>query len=332
MTDLYIGGGRRAQKKNGIMWKLLLFFFLFFILLAAALKVSAPFMVEQWLNKHGTGDFGYAYSVREVELFTKKGEINLLDVKVFNPQTKVELVKSPRLKLKMDLADIFRASDRKILISGDQLDIFLSADLSAEIKRIKKNNESPYLYFSLIKAQFSKLNIIEKKTLESRTLVQFTDVGLDLKELSVVSVNRKTEFTLNAKLMSGGALNLAGVINEKEGLDFWKIEGSLKDFSPELLNKLAGTELPFTFNESVLNAQINARSHQGKLKGEITPEVTRLNLIDDKPGFARQVIARALTEELTFSLPFTLKDELTLEYADTYKKLKEYRKYTVARK
>jgi hypothetical protein len=59
-----------------------------------------------------------------------------------------------------------------------------------------------------------------------------------------------------------------------------------------------------------LNAEINASSEHGKVSGEIVPGITRM-----------------LPDELTFILPFTLKDELTLLYADTFRKLKTYRKY-----
>lgn len=329
MRDLYIGGPRRA-KKGGIMWKLYLFLFFFLIIIGAGLKLSAPLLVEKWLNKQGSGKQGYAYTVREVELALSEGEITLKDVKVFNPQTKVALLESPSLKIKMDILDMLRAEDRKISMSAEKLDIFLSHDLTSEIKRITNSSTYHDLYLSLIEGKFSQANIIEKKPNESRTLMKLQDVSLKMKDLSISSVNQKTEFSLNSKIANGGQMDLVGVMNEEEGPNTWKIEGSLKEFSPDLFNQLAGSHLPFTFNESVLNAQIIAHSKSGELKGEIVPEVTKLNIITERPGLEKQTIARALSEELTFSLPFTLKDELTLEYADTYKKLKDYRKYPLS--
>lgn len=328
MRDLYIGGPRRA-KKGGIMWKLYLFLFFFLIIVGAGLKVSSPLLVEKWLNKQGSGKQGYAYTVREVELALRDGEITLKDVKVFNPTTKVALLESPSLKLKINIQDILRAEERKMIISGDKLDVFLSQDLTSEIHRITNSSPRHDLYLSLLEGKFSLVSIIEKKPNESRTLVKLHDVNLKMKELSVASVNKKTEFSLVSKIANGGEMNLSGSINE-EGQNSWKIEGSLKEFSPNLFNQLAGSHLPFSFNESAINAQIIAHSSDGELKGEIVPEVTKLNLISERPGLEKQVIARALTEELTFSLPFRLKDELTLEYADTYKKLKDYRKYPLS--
>lgn len=326
MRDLYIGGPRRA-KKGGFMWKLVLFFSFLLIIVGAALKVSAPFIVERWLNESGSGHSGYAYSVRDVELSLKDGEMILSDVKVFNPKTHARVVESPSLKLQMNLTELIRTSDRKIKISADKVDIFISTDLTAEIKRIANSTDTKDLYFNLIEAKFTEFNVIERKTDESRRLVTFQDVNLDMKDISVVSVNENTEFTLTSKLADGGELNLSANMNEEKEQSFWMIQGYLKEFSPELFNKLAGTELPFSFNESTLNADVVAYTNEGKIKGEIIPEVKRLNLIDERPGGARQVIARALTDELTFTLPFTLKDELEVQYADTFKKLKEYRKY-----
>ena len=329
MRDLYIGGPRRA-KKGGLMWKLYLFLFFFLIIAGAALKVSAPLLVEKWLNKQGSGKQGYAYTVREVKLAIREGEITLKDVKVFHPETKVALLESPSLKLKMDILDMLRAEDRKISFSADKLDIFLSQDLHSEIKRMSNSSTNHDLYLSLIEGKFTEANIIEKKPNESRTLVKLHDVNLKMKDLSLSSVNTKTEFSLNSKIAKGGEMDLSGIINEEVGQNSWKIEGSLKDFSPELFNQLAGYDLPFSFNESLLNAKIFAHSKSGELIGEIVPEVTKLNLITERPGLERQMIARVLNEELTFSLPFTFKDKLSLEYADTYKKLKEYRKYPMS--
>ena len=328
MSELYIGGQRRT-KKGGVLWKIALLMVFLLLMLGAALKVSSPFIVERWLNDQGQENEGYAYSVREVGLSLKEGEMTLKDVKVFHPQTQVEILQSPSLKLKMNLPDILNASERRIVISADKLDVFLSKDLSSEIERMKKSTENKDLYFSLVEGEFTELNIIEKKIDFSRTLVGFRDVNLTMKELSMMSVNEKTQVGLAAKLKQGGEMSLTAKMSDEEGRSFWAIEGSLREFPPELLNKVAGSELPFTFNEEVLNAQVTARSHEGSIMGEIVPEVSRLNLIDERAGGPRQVIARALTDELTFSLPFSLKDELTLEYADTYKKLKEYRKYPV---
>lgn len=326
MRNLYVGGGRRA-KRSGILWKLSLFFFFVLIAAGAALKVSAPFIAEKWLNKHGNGRLGYAYSVRDVELQLKESMIILRDVKVFHPKTNAELVKSPSLKLKMKIQDLLDSSDRRLDIEGERLDVYISSDLNSEIARISNIEEIKKWYFSSIGAKFNQVNFIEQMPDESRTLVRMNDVNLGFKDISVLSVNSKSEFTLLSKLASGGEVNLVGTMENENDKNFWKIEGTIKDFSPALFNRLAGSELPFTFNEPTLDAQITAHSKDGAIQGEITPEITRLNLIDEKPGFPRQIIARALNEELTFSLPFTLKDKLTVEYANTFKKLKEYRKY-----
>lgn len=326
MRDLYIGGSRRA-KRGGFKWKLYMFLFLFLLVTGTVLKLSAPLIVEKWVNKQGSGKLGYAYIIREVEFSLKEGEMTLRDVKVFNPKTKVELVESPKVILKMDVLAVLRGEDKRLDISADKLDVFLSSDLNSEIIRMRDSKDIKKLYFSVIEGKFAKLNFIEKKADMSRTIVQFNDVNLNMKEISPMSVNKRTEFSLNSKMTDGGKINLKGRMNEEEGRRFWTIEGALNEFSPDLFNKIAGVELPFSFNESALNAEITAKSDNGKITGEISPDVRKVNLITERPGFERQVIPRALNEDLTFSLPFTLKDDLTIEYAATFKKLKEYRKY-----
>ncbi|MFA5584210.1 MAG: hypothetical protein WDA09_08340 [Bacteriovoracaceae bacterium] len=327
MRDLYIGGGQRKVKKGGIKWKLYLFLFLFVIAVGGVLKISSPMIVEKWLNHRGVENGGFAYSVREVELYLQKGEMILKDLKVFHPKNNEELLKTSSLKIRMNFQDIFNTRSSRVEVSADQLNVFLSNELASEINRMKDIKEKENIYFALIQGKFSQVNVIQKKIDESRTLTRLVDVNLEMKELSLTSINKKTEFSLTSSLSIGGEMKISGKINQEEDADSWNIEGSLKDFSPELFNRLAGIQLPFSFNESTLNANIVATSDKGKVTGEIVPDVTRLNLIIERRGYEPQVIARALTDELTFSLPFTIKEDLTLEYEDTFKKLKDYRKY-----
>ncbi|MBA2404672.1 MAG: DUF748 domain-containing protein [Bdellovibrionales bacterium] len=161
-------------------------------------------------------------------------------------------------------------------------------------------------------------------------MIELNDVNVKVKEVSLLSINKKTEFSVSSNIAVGGKLNLSGKTSEANGSTPWSIQGSLKQVPADIFNKMAGDKLPFTFNEASLNAEISAHTEDGKVSGEITPDIKKLNLIEEKPGIPTQTIGRLLNEELTFSLPFTLKDELTLQYADTYNKLKMYRKYPAA--
>src|SRR5690606_34824804 len=135
MRDLYIGGGQRKAKKGGVMWKLYLFLFLFIITVGGALKISAPVIVERWLNQRGSDNSGFTYSVREVELSLKEGEMILKDLKVFHPKSNEELLKTSSLKLRMNLQEIFNTSASRVEVSADQLNVFLSNELISEINR-----------------------------------------------------------------------------------------------------------------------------------------------------------------------------------------------------
>lgn len=329
MRTLYIGG--QSKKKGSVNWKLYTFLVLFLVVAGFSLKVSAPFLAERWINNKGTGDYGYAFSIRDLDLSFGKGEITLKDVKVFNPKSSVDILETPSVTIQVNWSDLIH-QDKKFKVTTDKVDLILSQDFVSEIERIKavgeKNRED--LYLNAVEAKIGNLNIIEQKADVGRKVMELNDVSLKLKEVSLLSINKKTEFVVTSKVADGGKLDLTGQTSDSQGGISWAINGSMKNVSTDILNKIAGDKLPFSFNESHLDAVISAQSENGKVKGEISPDVKRLNLLVEKPGHPTQSIARALSEELTFTLPFTLKDGLKVQYADTFMKLKNYRKYPAA--
>lgn len=327
MKTIYIGGGSYSARRGGVKWKLYMSLFFFLALSVAVLKMAAPTLVEKWINEKGANSSGYAFSIRDTELSLSKGQVVLNDVKVFNPETNTEIIEAPSLTIKLNWADLITSQEKKFSVSAEQLDLVLSKDFTSEMERIKgMKKQSNDLYLDTFEGKINKLNIIEKKEDQSRTVVELTDVKVKAKEFSLATVNKKSEFSISSNVADGGKLNLTGKTIESNGRTPWTIFGSLKNFSAEILNKIAGEKLPFGFREPKLNAEISAQSDQGKVTGEISPDVKILNLIDERPGVPTQTIKRALTDELTFTLPFTLKDELTFQYEDTFSKLKNYRK------
>lgn len=325
MRTLYIGG-QKKKNNSGLKWKIYTFLFLSLVIIGSALKLTGPMIVENWINKKGADTTGYAFSVREVDLSLGKGQMILKDVKVFNPNTSTEMLETPNLTIQLSWLDLF-SQGKKVLVSADKVDLILSKDLSSEMERIQAAGEKKDLYLATVDGKISKLNIIEQKEDQSRTVLELNDVNIKVKEVSLLSINKKTEFSVSSNIDNGGKLNLTGKTSEENGRTPWSIHGSLKQVSADIFNKIAGDKLPFSFHESRLNAEISAHSDHGKVSGEIAPDIKVLNLLDERPGIPTQSIARALTEELTFTLPFTLKDALTVQYEDTFRKLKTYRKY-----
>lgn len=331
MGSIYIGGGQRHKKSGGWKWKLSLFFILFFGLIGSALKLTGPMIVEKWINRKGAVADGYAFSIRDVDISLSKGQMVLNDVKIFNPKTNSGLLEAPTLTLHVDWPDLF-SQDKKVTVSADKVDLILSKDMTSELQRIQAvvEDRKKDLYFSSVEGRISKLNIIEQKKDQSRTVIELTEVNVKVKEVTLLSINKKTEFSVTSKVANGGKLSLTGKTSEENGTTPWSIHGSLSEVSNDIFNKMAGDKLPFTFNGPRLSAEISARSDHGKVSGEISPDIKKVNLIEEKPGIPTQTIARMLNEDLTFTLPFTLEDELTLQYSDTYKKLKAYRKFPAA--
>jgi hypothetical protein len=331
MRTIYIGGGQKKKKEGGLKWKIYMSLFLFLILLGSVLKVTAPTLVERWINQQGAKAIGYAFSIRDVNVSLVKGRMVLNDLKIFHPKTNTELIEAPQLTLQINWTDLLLSQDKKISVYADKVDVILSKDFTSEIERIKAAGEKKNhdFYLDTVEGKIVKLNIIEHKEDQSRTVLELDDVNVKVKEVSLLSINKKTEFSVSSNIAHGGKLNLSGKTSEIDGSTPWSIHGTLKQIRADMFNKITGDKLPFTFNESTLNAELSAHSDHGKVIGEISPDIKRLNLVDEKPGIPTQTIARALSDELTFTLPFTLKDDLTLEYEDTYRKLKNYRKSPV---
>lgn len=328
MRAIYIGGGQTSKNKNSSWGKVYFFLILFLVLVGAALKFSASFIVERWINQNGSGDNSYAFSIRDVDIQFAKGQMVLSDLKVFNPKTSAKIVEAPTMTLKIDWQDLLMYQDKKISIDADKVDLILSKDFSAELNRIQtmSDQHKSDFYIDVVDAKFAKLNIIEQKEDLSRTVIELDDVVANVKDLSTLSINKKTVFNVFSNLADGGKFQLSGKTTLENGNTPWTIQGSFKQVPTDIFNKIAGDKLPFTFNESRLNAEIKAHTENGKVIGEIYPEIHKVNLLNEKPGVPTQTIARLLTDELTFTLPFTLKEKLTLQYQDTFQKLKTYRK------
>lgn len=332
MRTIYIGDSQSSKSNNGLMTKIYLFLFLFLIVSGYALKLSAPIIVEEWINSNGGGKTGYAFSIRDADVQFSKGQLVLNDVKVFNPENSAKLIESPHLTLQVNLRDLLLSQEKVISFSADKVDVMLSKDFSSELNRIQTSSgkDGKNLFMESVDGKIGKLNIIEQKEDLSRTVIELSDANFKMKEVSLQSINKKTEFSVSSNVADGGKINLSGKTREENGNTTWVIDGSLKQVPSDIFNKMAGDKLPFSFKEPNINAEISARSEQGKVSGEITPDIKILNLIDEKPGIPTQTIARALTDELTFTLPFTLKDDLKLQYVETFRKLKTYRKDQVA--
>nr|MBA2406232.1 hypothetical protein [Bdellovibrionales bacterium] len=146
MGAIYIGG-HRNKKNGGSMWKVYTFLFLFLVIIGAALKLSAPMLVEEWINIKGAEGTGYAFSIRDVDLSLAKGQMILTDVKIFNPTTSAKLVEVPNLTIQLNWQDLL-AQDKKVSIFADKVDLILSKDFSAEMKRIQDagNNQKEDVY------------------------------------------------------------------------------------------------------------------------------------------------------------------------------------------
>jgi hypothetical protein len=100
------------------------------------LTVASPFIAASWINKKGADGKGDHFRVAEVSMNIFRGEINLRDLKVFNPENLTVFAEAPVLAINFQWADFFR---RNYIfdLKANQLNLIFSKALFDEIQRMK---------------------------------------------------------------------------------------------------------------------------------------------------------------------------------------------------
>jgi hypothetical protein len=73
------------------------------------------------------------------------------------------------------------------------------------MERIKKANkkETKDFYLVALEGKIGQLNIIEQKEGQSRTVLELKEVNVKVKEVSLHSINKKTEFIVSSNIEGG---------------------------------------------------------------------------------------------------------------------------------
>ena len=303
------------------------------ILLVVA-RVAAPFVAENFINKKGADGRGYHYRVAEVSMNILRGEVNLRDLKVFNPDNMIVFADAPVVTLNFQWAELIRG-EHIFDVKADQLNLILSKALFDEIQRIKdqfSKNTGSRFYLDKVGASFKRINIMEANETNSRTILTLTDSKVSGKEFAIGGINLKSEFSIDGKIAEGGSIDLKGKTVQKDNSTPWTILGKMKNIQPDVLEKLTGNKLPIDISKTSLNAEIVARSQEGQIEGTLTPDIREFNLREEKKSPWGDIIVKlkkydlekapASEDLLKFDIPFTVRENLSFNIDETVNRVK----------
>jgi hypothetical protein len=330
MKSIYVS--RYEKQRKNRKWPY--FGILFLVITLMLARIAAPLIAENLINQKGDDGKGYHYRVAEVSMNIFRGEINLRDLKVFNPENMVIFAEAPAVALSFQWADLIRG-EHIFEVKADQLNLILSKALFDEIQRIKDqtNNKvgSPF-YLDKFIALFERIYIIEADETNSRTILTLMNSKVIGTELAIGDINLKSEFSFNGTIAEGGSIDLKGKTIKKESSTPWTIQGKMTNIRPDVLEKLTGNKLPIDINKSNLNADIVAHSQKGQIEGTLTPNITEFNLREEKKSQWGDIIVKvrnydlertpASEEVVKFDIPFIVRDTLSLNINDTVNRVK----------
>lgn len=330
MKSIYISGP--AKKKGHFMkvfWALILL-----VILLGIMRVASPHILRNFVNKAGADDRGYTYRIADLDFKLLKGEFNIKDLKVFHKSSSVNIAAANHLQVNVDWREIFQGN--KIYeIHSDVIDVFLSTHLIDEIKRIKgqaKQSVAQDVYLNKITAKVDRFNLKELENEDIRTVLSLTELEATVKDIGLGKVYDKSDFSLKSKIAEGGTFDLTGNTQKQDGSISWVVKGSLDNIPSTVFEKMAGDKYAIDLAKTNVDAVILAKSEEGIIEGELSSRIEDFKFSESKrQGLIKRGLAKitnALLMEkidedgsLKLNIPFTLKENLSLDVPETLRKL-----------
>lgn len=330
MKSIYISGP--AKKKSHFMkvfWA-----FILFVILLGVLRVASPHVLRNYVNKAGADDRGYTYRVADLDFKLLKGEFYVKDLKVFHKSSSVNMVAANQLQINVDWREILQGN-KSYEMHGDVIDVFLSKQLIEEIKRVKgeaKQSVAQDVYLNKVTAKVDRFNLKELENEDTRTVLSLTDVDATVKDIGLGKVYDKSDFSFKSKIAEGGTFNLTGNTKKQDGHVSWVVNGSLANIPSTVFEKIAGEKYAIDLEKTNVDAVILAKSEEGIIEGELTSRIEDFKFSESKrQGLIKRGLAKitnALLKEkidedgsLKLNIPFTLKENLSLDVPETLRKL-----------
>lgn len=309
-------------------------FFIVIVLLTIVHFASGP-ILKSVLNRAGADDKGYSYHIENLKFSPFTGRVKFEDVDVYQPKTKFSFIKISEMIVHFNWISLIRAQ-KKLAIKIPKIDFIISSALSEEMKRVKedaKKLQRRELHLDDVTIEVGEFNLKNMQDDSIKKLITFHELTMDLKNLGLHSINKNTKFSLDTQIKGGGSMDLAGKTKLQQDNTPWTITGSMQNITAPVIEKLSGGNLPFKIKEAHFNADITAHSQDGKIQGEIKPLIKNIELDKDQESTTKKLLSKATNflfnkkkndkGELEFTLPFTLKNDFSIDLKETVNQLKD---------
>lgn len=267
-------------------------------------RIVAPYAAESWINNKGPDEKGFVLNVSDVDLKLLKGVVDFNNVEMKESLSRSRVAQTDKIRVEFNLLN-YLFGDKTLNIFSDHVDLILTQGIMEELNHIKMKSES------IVKARIEKLNVRQQEDHLLRTIASFDKTEIDL---------RPEKFSLISTVSGGGKLSLTG---KTEKGSPWSITGNVTGVKSELLSRIAGQEMPILIGEKVMNAEIVAETSGSTLQGVIRPDSKDVKLVEvtrPKPRPWRP--ARKEPEPLVLEIPFTLKEQISLNFDETVNELR----------
>lgn len=300
MRTIYISSRNKSKKYTWIIA-----FLMILIIMVLCLRVVAPYAAEAWINDKEPDEKGFVVKVADVDLKLMKGEFFFNDVEVNHVLSRTKVAQAEKVRVDFNLLN-YLFGDRTLNVFANHLDMILTKGILEEFNHIKNRSGS------IVKAKIDKIDIRLQEENVLRTITTLNKTDLELRRENVVMnslVNGGGKVALNAKMSKGSP---------------WVITGNMTDVKSDVLSRIAGDDMPIKIGEGTLNAVIRAQTAGDQLEGVIIPDSKDVKLVEEpkpRPRWATPP-RRKEYEPLVLEIPFTLKENIGLNFDETVNELR----------
>lgn len=267
-------------------------------------RIVAPYAAESWINTKGPDEKDFVLNVSDVDLKLIKGIVDFNNVEMKEAHSKSRVAQADKIRVEFNLLN-YLFGDKTLTVLADHVDLILTKGVMEELNHIQMKSES------IVKARIEKLNVRQQEDHLLRTIASLEKTDIDL---------RGEKFSLISSLSEGGKLSLTG---KTQNGSPWSITGNMTGVKSEILSRIAGQEMPITVGEELMNAEIVAETSGNELQGVIRPDSKNVKLVEvTKPKPRPWRPARKEPEPLVIEIPFTLKEQISLNFDETVNELR----------
>lgn len=328
MKAIYINRYQGPGKKKHTLF---LKFIIVLAILAGLARLVAPYLITEYINKMGKNEEGLRFKVSDVSLKILDSKAWIGNLRVFN---------SDGSRVLMELNDGWIDVDPIRFLKKENLatqewksgEVVISKYLFDELKKIKNRKRTDSdVYFDSLKTNLNELNIRQVQDESVVTLLSLKDANLKMENVGTGDPKKPTTFDFSSLIKEGGSVTMTGKTQLDKEETPWSIKGEVKKMNAVVLEKLSGKALPIDIKAADMNASITAFSNGEAISGVLTPDIKEFKLKEEKGNTLKRTVAKVSNfvldklkgkeEELKFEIPFTLKENFSLDIDQTVKKL-----------